>query len=532
MMTVALLVLYRLFCARVVVSFFDPDEYWQSMEVAHSISFGYGHLTWEWAQQIRSFLHPLLFASLYSTLRVLHLDSPWAVQWVPRFFQAMILAAQDILVYLLALRLIRGAQRFAVARWAFILECCLWFNIYCGVRTYSNCAETFLITLALLFWPLSVRTSSHLGLALFFAGFSVAMRPTAAIFWAVMVLVYLMQRPRVSQLIQFVGWCGVMGVLWIVVIVVSDGWLYGRWVFVPWQFVQFNVLRGVGSYYGTHPMHWYFTEAIFVVFFTVLPMILVGVVAVLLRMNRPALVRNMPDHQLGALLSGSLLFVLVFSLLGHKEFRFLYPIVPSMMVVGGYGVYSFLESIPSLDGILSRGKRRWLVIALLLVNVPMTLYFSQAHQVGTTSVMEHIQQDETISDVFILLPCHQTPYYSFVHRPLALDFPDCSPPVGDDPSLVGYRTENSEFLRDPAEFLRTLFLPSQNSRPSWLHAERTSFPRSLPSHFVTYEKIAVQRGVEEFMVEHGYQRCQQFFHTLTPLDEIQSDVILFCRNRV
>ena len=27
---------------------FVPDEYWQSVEVAHESAFGYGHLTWEW----------------------------------------------------------------------------------------------------------------------------------------------------------------------------------------------------------------------------------------------------------------------------------------------------------------------------------------------------------------------------------------------------------------------------------------------------------------------------------------------------
>jgi hypothetical protein len=29
-------------------TFFQPDEYYQSLEPAHSLAFGYGHLTWEW----------------------------------------------------------------------------------------------------------------------------------------------------------------------------------------------------------------------------------------------------------------------------------------------------------------------------------------------------------------------------------------------------------------------------------------------------------------------------------------------------
>ena len=37
----------------------------------------YGHLTWEWKKGIRSYLHPMVFASLYKVLALCHLDTPW-----------------------------------------------------------------------------------------------------------------------------------------------------------------------------------------------------------------------------------------------------------------------------------------------------------------------------------------------------------------------------------------------------------------------------------------------------------------------
>lgn len=41
------------------------DEYWQSLEVAHGIAFGYGYRTWEWESQIRSaFLPGMLIENL------------------------------------------------------------------------------------------------------------------------------------------------------------------------------------------------------------------------------------------------------------------------------------------------------------------------------------------------------------------------------------------------------------------------------------------------------------------------------------
>lgn len=40
--------LYRIALALAVQTAFNPDEYWQSLEVAHKVVFGYGEVTWEW----------------------------------------------------------------------------------------------------------------------------------------------------------------------------------------------------------------------------------------------------------------------------------------------------------------------------------------------------------------------------------------------------------------------------------------------------------------------------------------------------
>lgn len=101
---------FRVVNALLVQTYFNPDEHWQALEVAHRIAFGYflnlgalrmqrknysemgflnfwlflllcffryGHLTWEWKKGIRSYSHPLLFALLYKVLAFLGLDIPW-----------------------------------------------------------------------------------------------------------------------------------------------------------------------------------------------------------------------------------------------------------------------------------------------------------------------------------------------------------------------------------------------------------------------------------------------------------------------
>jgi phosphatidylinositol glycan class B len=51
-----------------------PDEYWQAQEVAHRSVFGYGYLTWEWRERIRSILHPWCFALAYQVTVQLNME--------------------------------------------------------------------------------------------------------------------------------------------------------------------------------------------------------------------------------------------------------------------------------------------------------------------------------------------------------------------------------------------------------------------------------------------------------------------------
>ena len=43
-----LLLAFRLANTLLLRTFFQPDEYWQSQEIAHRMVFGYGYQTWEW----------------------------------------------------------------------------------------------------------------------------------------------------------------------------------------------------------------------------------------------------------------------------------------------------------------------------------------------------------------------------------------------------------------------------------------------------------------------------------------------------
>ena len=71
----------RVFIALATSTFFQPDEYFQSLEVAHHAVFGYGQLTWEWLapKPIRSIAYPALNIPVYWLLKVLRLDDTAAL---------------------------------------------------------------------------------------------------------------------------------------------------------------------------------------------------------------------------------------------------------------------------------------------------------------------------------------------------------------------------------------------------------------------------------------------------------------------
>lgn len=75
------LVVFRVFNAALCQTMSHPDEYFQSLEVAHRLVFGYGWQTWEWMPDValRSPLHALLFVPGYWIVKILGLEQTSAL---------------------------------------------------------------------------------------------------------------------------------------------------------------------------------------------------------------------------------------------------------------------------------------------------------------------------------------------------------------------------------------------------------------------------------------------------------------------
>jgi len=81
------LIALRAFNALTIRTFFQPDEYYQSLEPAWRFVFGYGELTWDWREGIRGFLYPSLFASVWWIADIIGIrDATVLVSSTPSFF--------------------------------------------------------------------------------------------------------------------------------------------------------------------------------------------------------------------------------------------------------------------------------------------------------------------------------------------------------------------------------------------------------------------------------------------------------------
>eukprot|EP00158_Paraphelidium_tribonemae_P004734 Partr_v1_DN26938_c0_g1_i2_m7184 putative phosphatidylinositol glycan anchor biosynthesis, class B len=116
----------RLLNALTLRTFWSPDEYWQSLEVAHRLVYGYGYLTWEWTTRIRSATHPLVFAVLYKLLNILGLDRSYAVYInAPMIFQGALSATGEYYTWKLAgLTFGTGTQRWLVKQYSHTTKKC------------------------------------------------------------------------------------------------------------------------------------------------------------------------------------------------------------------------------------------------------------------------------------------------------------------------------------------------------------------------------------------------------------------------
>ncbi|CAL8087544.1 unnamed protein product [Calicophoron daubneyi] len=567
------LLVFRVLNAVFIQTAFVPDEYWQSMEVAHKWVFGYGSLTWEWRPEIalRSPVHPLLISIPYYLAYCLGLDSRRFIVLIPRLIHAVLAAIADLHLFRLASTLSGPVT----AKWALFHQLSNWFTCFCATRPLSNCLEWCLTVVGLCNYPWHLACTlptSPTGLAkyrtkrfIIIAISCVLIRPTAAVVWAPLCLLHLWQAGtkewhrsqqkndkksrgflhsnfwklfKLYMLATSVLFCCSCAI---------DRFCFGRWTLNQWNFLQFNLLTTGSHFYGVYPWHWYLTAGLPAILTTQIPFLIIGVLLDWIPSGKamPAkgpsgvcspkfAVQGKPE---GRLLS--LIFfwtVVCYSFLGHKEFRFLFPLLPLATYFSGRATV-FLMS--SRTGLSSNTVKRAIMLFILLTHVPVTLYTSLLHQRGGLEAFSVLSQaihytrwagpDAPLrtSDVRVLalMPCHSIPSLSYLHQNISFRQLTCDPDLSMWSNASQSEVDKADsFYSNPIRWMELNYnsrakSPDRSSKPHYI----LFFSRLLKS-FPTFK---------ELLAQWDYRQCGHFFHAHFPTHSQHGKYVLaYCHSNV
>lgn len=323
--TALYLVLTACAVARLVAAIADhgviwPDEIYQSVEPAHRLVFGNGLLAWEFQLGARSWFFPAQFAPFLEVGNLLGAESGVALM----AFARLLMVAYQVLAAAGAARLaglIAGPRAGLVAAFVVIA---LPIQVIFGSRCMSEIAsQTWIIWAIYLLAHGDARSARRVGMLL--AGAVFIRYQNAAIVLGV-AGVYV-ARGQWRQLGQFA--------LGGSVIALAGGLLdlvtWGRFFHSLIVYVDFNLLQGKASNWGTSPWHFY-VRTLWASGGPFVVLVAIGHLGALFARSRLVL----------EIMALEAMFLGAHMLVPHKELRFVLPIVPLAAVATAIGWTSLI----------------------------------------------------------------------------------------------------------------------------------------------------------------------------------------------
>ncbi|KAL4993072.1 Alg9-like mannosyltransferase family-domain-containing protein [Aspergillus recurvatus] len=582
---------FRLVNALTVRTFFQPDEFFQSLEPAWKVAFGANQgpwITWEWEHQLRSSLHPLIFAAVYAVAdlvaRTLGLSPASRAELLivaPGITQAVIAAVGDFYTWKLALYIYGDRSHESWATLALtIVSPWQWF---CSTRTLSNCLETTITIVALYLWPwgraiescatgptvkdkgvsilryaLHVRdwaslTPPRLRQCLLLAAFACILRPTNIIIWIGLASAAL-HRSTWGERQTLAREALLCGSSVLAVSAVADYFFYGFWTFPPLRFLYFNIAQSLAVFYGRNDWSYYASQGYPLLLTTALPFTLVGLYRTL---KTPLKLEKQKASILVQLASISLAMPATLSVISHKEVRFIYPLLPALHILSASPLVEFfLPALATTDR--QYIPRRLTLIFLLLVNVVIATYTTLFHASGVVSVLSYLRDQHQIHGTAntpsvpkespasyggitagFLMPCHSTPWRSHLVEPTIHAWAlSCEPPVGlTAEEKAVYRDEADQFYDNPNRFLQDNMVgglrhiprrPSYATPPNSQRPPTQLFPpHEWPDYLIFFAQL--EQTLKSSLRSSSYGECWRTYNSAWHDDSRRrGDVVVWC----
>ncbi len=348
--------------------FHHPDEHFQIIEFARARmgEASPSAIPWEYREQIRPTLQPVMSMFLLKTFRCLGMDNPFTQAMMLRLVMAI---ASLIVIYSFGRALspqIKASHR----KILLIVSYTLWFIPAVNVRFSSETLASLFFMLSLSFLcDKEILDKRHSLLFGMLAGLSFECRYQMAFAYVGILLWMLFVRKYHYRNILYIV-SSVMVVL--LVCTMIDCWFYGNLVIAPYNYFKANILDGIADRFGISPFH----EYLYLILMR--PTLPIGVVLCI------SIVYSLINHWRSPVVWAFFFFLLGHSLVGHKELRFLFPVINlfPVFLVWGYDLF---------EKIINRRLFRLITVTLCLINytgLALTTFKPAAY--GKTSMMRFL----------------------------------------------------------------------------------------------------------------------------------------------
>ncbi|AMD20053.1 HCL098Wp [Eremothecium sinecaudum] len=577
------LILFRIINALLTKSFFQADEFMQSLEPAHVKVFGYGQLTWEWQHGIRSYGFPFIFELVYycviflsklSSIIVsmavecyhqlfivsfpnskLGLDmlnemvkfpgeietfvEYYGVWYGPKIAMAVIAAIGEFYSMLFIGKIFQRImnkeddkvqESESVKKIAMVLSLTNFFNCFFITRTFINSFEMALTSAALYYWDwdggLGIKGSDFTK-SLAISIFATFQRPTNIILWAVLgalLSLNLICKKNWSLLVYLYGKIILVSLPVCALSVAIDYSFYGEIRFPFVKFLEFNVLTPMANFYGKMPWHFHIVQSLPLLLGFTIPLFIHSFFLKSSRKFSPWF--QDPLFQIRALFVINLILC---SITTHKEFRFIYPMQPILLAFTTLDFHYWLRLYHPTDIKMSLSQLSWFFWFLPALSVFGAFMLCNFHETGTIEIMSYLHSIPSIKSVGFVMPCHSTPWQSHLHRG---DIDDiwaitCEPPLHllNSPdvgkAIDSYIDESDYLYFNTAEFFHRNFVPVS---------------KEVPGHKLTYEwpeyLVIFEEMDKAFMHEHlkdtNYAVVKRLFNSIFHWDRRRmGDIVVY-----
>ncbi len=393
-----------------------PDEVYQSLEQAHRLVFGYGIVPWEFRDAVRTWVFPgalALFMAIGAPL------GQGAYLFVPRLALSLLSVAPVIVTFLWTRRR-TGRMRGVIAA----LCVGVWFELaYFAPKALAEVAATHILLVGLYllleYKATNSRRRAYAAGALLASAAFLRMQLAPGILAAFLTQLVTerhdksLHKKRARDLV-----IGALPVIALFGIVDAITWRYPFRSL--WNYFAINILSGKAAKYGLLPF-----DAFWEYFANVWSMALVPIVLLAVRGSRGR----------WPMMIAAIVTFFVHSSVGHKEYRFDYPVVVIIIVLASLGLVELLAELGSkLRRVVWQRVLAWagfaawaavslglaLRFAMALIQVPMELNHTGSPwtvRKGAMSGMQHIGKNPGTCGVgMIYVGWGYVGGYSFLHR--------------------------------------------------------------------------------------------------------------------